>query len=34
MGVSKMPHDVACSAAIADEHDERHRHERRAGEER
>jgi hypothetical protein len=32
--VSKMPHVVARSAAVADEHDERHRHERRGIEER
>jgi hypothetical protein len=33
-GVSKMSHDVAHSDVVADEHDERHRHERRGGEER
>jgi hypothetical protein len=33
-GVSKMPHGVARSAAITDEHDELHRHERRGREER
>jgi hypothetical protein len=33
-GVSKIPHGVARSAAVADEHDECHCHERRGGEER
>jgi hypothetical protein len=32
--VSKMLHDMARSPAVANEHDERHRHERRGGEER
>jgi hypothetical protein len=32
--VSKMSHDMAHSAVIADEHDEHHCHERRGGEER
>jgi hypothetical protein len=32
--MNKMSHNVARSAAVADKHDERYRHERRGGEER